>query len=114
METITIQQKKDIKLLGKFTEIFCRAKHRNAEFIRVSLPAALGVRTICPECRSFLEYAIAKRLTCPLEAEKPTCKKCRIHCYDRQRRDKVREIMSYVGRRMVMRGRLDYLWHYFF
>ena len=63
---------------------------------------------------SFLEYAITKRLKCPLEAEKPTCKHCRIHCYDKLRREKVREIMSYAGRKLMMRGRLDYLWHYFF
>jgi hypothetical protein len=53
-------------------------------------------------------------MNCPLEAEKPTCKHCRIHCYDKTHREKVREIMSYSGRKLMMRGRLDYLWHYFF
>lgn len=114
METITRQQKKDIRLLGKFVEVYCAGQHAGAVCSSVVLPAGLGKRSICAECRSFLEYAIAKRLKCPLEAEKPTCKHCRIHCYDKVRREKVREIMSYAGRRLMMRGRLDYIWHYFF
>jgi len=114
METMTPHQKKDIKLLGKFVEVYCAVKHREAEHAPFDLPGDLGSRILCPECASFLEYAITRRLVCPLEAEKPTCKHCRIHCYDQQRRAQVREIMSYVVRRLVMRGRLDYLWHYFF
>jgi RNase P subunit RPR2 len=114
METITKEQKKDIRLLGKFVEVYCAAKHPGADRSAVGLPAELAPRLLCQECASFLEYAVSRRVRCPLEAEKPTCKHCRIHCYDQQRREKVREIMSYVGRRLVMRGRLDYLWHYFF
>ena len=114
METITRQQKKDIKLLGTFVDVYCAAQHPGADRSAVTLPAELGTRQLCPECASFLAYAVARRMQCPLEAEKPTCKHCRIHCYDQERREKVREIMSYVGRRLVMRGRLDYLWHYFF
>lgn len=114
METVTKQQKKDIRVLGKFVEVYCSGKHRAAEQAPVALPAGIGERSLCPECASFLEYAVTKRLKCPLEADKPICKHCRIHCYDRQHREKVREIMSYAGRKLVMKGRLDYLWHYFF
>ena len=114
METISRQQKKDIRLIGKFVQLYCAGHHRAAQCSPVTLPMGLGERSLCPECASFLEYAVSKRLKCPLEAEKPTCKQCRIHCYDRLRREKVREIMSYSGRRLMMRGRLDYVWHYFF
>ena len=114
MEAVTRQQKKDISLIGKFVEVYCAGKHRDAECSTVALPAGLGERILCPECASFLEYAITKRLRCPLEAEKPTCKHCRIHCYDKPRREKVRQIMSYSGRKLMMMGRVDYLWHYFF
>lgn len=114
MEAITRHQKKDISLIGKFVEVYCAGKHRDAEQTPIALPAGLGGRTLCPECASFLEYAITKRLRCPLEAEKPTCKHCRIHCYDKPHLEKVREIMSYSGRKLMMMGRVDYLWHYFF
>ena len=114
MEVLTKHQKKDIRLLGKFVEVYCDGKHRDAVRSARFLPEDLGARRLCQECAAFLEYAIAKRLKCPLEAEKPTCKRCRIHCYDKPRREKVREVMGYAGRRLMMRGRLDYVWHYFF
>ncbi|MHB8056469.1 MAG: nitrous oxide-stimulated promoter family protein [Desulfuromonadaceae bacterium] len=108
------EQKKDIRLIGKFVEVYCSGKHHAAARVSITLPADLGARSLCQECGSFLEYAVAKRLKCPLEAEKPTCKHCCIHCYDQLHREKVRQIMSYAGRKLLMRGRLDYLWHYFF
>ena len=114
MKECSVQQKKDIRLIGKFVEVYCSGKHSGAGRTPIALPAGLGERILCPECSSFLEYAVAKRLKCPLEAEKPTCKHCRIHCYDKVRLAKVREIMSYAGRKLMMRGRLDYIWHYFF
>lgn len=114
MEAVTEQQKKDIRVIGKFVEVYCSGLHQGAGRTRIALPAGVGEHSLCPECATFLEYAVAKRLKCPLEAEKPTCKHCRIHCYDRIHREKVREIMSYAGRKLVMKGRLDYLWHYFF
>lgn len=114
METINKQQSKDIRLIGKFVEVYCAAKHGSAPHAPAALPAGLGACTLCPDCAAFLEYAISKRLNCPLEAEKPSCKRCRIHCYDKPRREKIREIMSYSGRKLMMSGRLDYIWHYFF
>jgi hypothetical protein len=114
MNSLTKRQKRDIGLIGKFVEVYCAGKHAATERDPLQLPAGLGERIICPDCASFLEYAVTKRLNCPLEAEKPSCKHCRIHCYDRPRREKMREIMSYAGRRLMLRGRLDYVWHYFF
>ena len=112
METLTRQMKKDIRLIGKFVEVYCAGRHGAIARGTFDLPAGLESRNICPECASFLEYAVARRLKCPLEAEKPTCKRCRIHCYAPKQRETVREIMGYAGRRLIMRGRLDYLWHY--
>lgn len=114
METITRHQKKDIRLIGKFVEVYCAGRHGQAERNPFELPAGMGERRLCRECAMFMEYAIVKRMKCPLEAEKPSCKHCRIHCYGKGQREKVREIMAYAGKRLMLRGRLDYVWHYFF
>ena len=114
METITKQQVKDIKLIGKFVEVYCVGKHCVAERAPFALPAGLGERVLCAECATFLEYAITRRLKCPLEAEKPSCKHCRTNCYAKAQLAKVKEIMAYSGRTLMLRGRLDYIWHYFF
>jgi hypothetical protein len=114
MDTATRDRNKDIRLLGKFVEVYCDGRHSGIEHVTVTLSDGLGSRMICPECRSFLEYAIVKRVNCPLVDEKPSCKHCRVHCYDKLHREKVKEIMAFAGLRLMLRGRLDYIWHYFF
>ncbi|MBI5485103.1 MAG: nitrous oxide-stimulated promoter family protein [Deltaproteobacteria bacterium] len=114
METLTKQQKSDIRLIGKFVEVYCDGKHATAEKMAFPLPQDLGERRICRDCSDFLAYAVARRLKCPLESEKPSCKHCRIHCYARPQLAKVKEIMAYSGKKLMLRGRLDYIWHYFF
>jgi len=39
------------------------------------------------------------------------CKHCPEHCYAPRYRAQIREVMRYSGPRLVLRGRLDYLWH---
>jgi len=114
METLTKLQKKDIKLIGKFVEVYCEGRHGTGERSLFCLPAGLGERRLCAECAEFMAYAVARRTKCPLEAEKPTCKHCRIHCYNKANLAKVKEIMAYSGKKLMLRGRLDYIWHYFF
>ncbi len=114
MNELTRNQKSDIKLIGKFVEVYCAGKHGGAERTSVAQLADLDQRTLCPDCASFLAYAVTRRLKCPLEAEKPTCKHCRTHCYTKPQLAKVKEIMAYSGRKLMLRGRLGYIWHYFF
>jgi hypothetical protein len=114
METLTKLQKKDIKLIGKFVEVYCDGKHGAVERSSFRLPAGLGERCLCPDCSVFMQYAVTKRIKCPLEAEKPSCKHCRVHCYNKANLAKVKEIMEYSGKKLMLRGRLDYIWHYFF
>lgn len=114
MGTLSRQQIKDIRLIGKFVEVYCAGRHGETARAVQELPAGLGGRSLCAECVKFMQYAVARRLKCPLEEEKPTCKRCRIHCYAPQQREMIREIMAYSGKKLILRGRLDYLWHYLF
>jgi hypothetical protein len=45
---------------------------------------------------------------------KPACKHCPSHCYHPDYRKRIREVMRYSGRNMVLGGRLDYLYHLLF
>ncbi|GAB4293327.1 MAG: nitrous oxide-stimulated promoter family protein [Desulfuromonadia bacterium] len=117
MNGFTKEQIKDIRLLFRFTELYCRLKH-GGEKMAYPLPDQLsrhfrkGV-LLCTECTEFMGYALMKRSRCPLDP-KPSCKHCHIHCYSAGYRARVREIMAFSGKRFILRGRLDYLWHYFF
>ena len=109
----TVQQTNDIKIIARFTEVWCAGQHHDNRQ-PVTVHPGLQPFKLCPDGTAFLQYAVKKRLCCPLEAEKPTCRRCRIHCYAPQQRALVKQIMAWSGKRMILRGRLDYLWHYFF
>lgn len=118
MEQFTPKQLNDLKVMARFIEVYCQARHDRSSQALTDLPAALqpcfrkGL-SLCPDCAALLTHGIQKRLRCPLDP-KPTCKDCRIHCYSKEYRARIREIMAFSGRKMILRGRLDYLWHYFF
>lgn len=107
------QQIKDIRIIGRFTEVWCHG-HHHSDRHAFKLSGSRKDLQLCPDCIAFVEYAIQKRSNCPLEVDRPSCKHCRIHCYAPPQRELVKKIMAWSGRRMIMRGRLDYLWHYFF
>jgi hypothetical protein len=115
---LSLREGKDLRVLALFTAVYCRSCH-DAEkaAVEVEDPALQGLGMerfhLCEDCREFLDYAFARRLRCPLDP-KPTCKHCHVHCYRPGHREKVREIMRFSGRHLIMRGRLDLLWHYFF
>jgi hypothetical protein len=114
MDQLTGAQKKDLKVLIGFIRVYCGAKHVDRMKVRAVVADIVGSKTLlCGECAAVAEHALEKRRKCPLDP-KPSCKKCRIHCYGRDYRVKIRGIMAFSGRCMIMRGRLDYLWHYLF
>ena len=115
---LTRKELKDLRLLARFIECWCGVHHDTAarEAIgsnAVLAPLALHDSRLCKECRGLLDYAIARRRACPLKP-KPACKDCPIHCYKPERRAEIRKIMRFSGRHLILRGRLDLLWHYFF
>lgn len=115
-QNLTRKERKDLKVLALFTSVYCAAHHPADRSGLNSLPdelVHLQHYLCCEECRTFLLYAIERRLKCPLQ-EKPACKHCQIHCFRQGHREKVREIMRYSGRALILKGRLDLLWHYFF
>jgi hypothetical protein len=99
----------DTRLLGDFTAIYCRGKHREAARAPlVSEGADAGVYgrrvpVVCDECASLLRYAERRRAMCPKDP-KPFCSDCDTHCYKPGMRDTMREVMRYSGPRSVFRG----------
>ena len=109
---------KDLKVLLQFTAVYCRVKHGDDKSVMTTADPELQhlplqKYPVCQQCREFLLYAFERRLRCPL-ADKPACKHCPVHCYKPEHRQKVREIMRFSGQYLILRGRLDLLWHYFF
>lgn len=110
---------RDLKTLLRFIQLYCDCNHadrpRSAVALKTHDLRALAGKDVvlCGDCRKLLMHAFVKRSNCPMEP-KPACKHCPNHCYHPAYRAQIRKVMAYSGRRMVMTGRLDYLWHLLF
>ena len=77
---------------------YCRDKHT-------------GANVLCPECTELLEYACKRLKHCPFQENKTTCSKCTVHCYKPAMRERIREVMHYVGPRMILSNPVMALQH---
>jgi len=87
------------RTIQAMVEIYCHGHHQST--------AAL-----CLECHNFLSYAMQRIDKCPLQNNKPTCRKCPVHCYKREMREKARHIMGYAGPRMMIYHPILTILHY--
>ena len=115
---LTRKELKDLRVLVRFTAVYCQ-HHHDAQKCGVevgtetSAPLLAGQHMVCADCRELLAYAVARRMHCPLDP-KPVCKHCPVHCYKPDYREQVKQVMRFSGKHLLLRGRLDLLWHYFF
>ena len=93
------QNQKDQLILEQFVHIYCEGKHETSN------------GQLCADCDDLLSYSLQRLERCPQDP-KPACKHCEIHCY--KPAYQIRDVMRYSGKRLLLRGRLDLLWHYLF
>jgi hypothetical protein len=67
---------------------------------------------LCDECKGLLDYASMRLYRCRFGAEKPTCAKCPVHCYQKERREQVKRVMRYAGARMLWEHPVMSLMHF--
>ena len=107
------------RTLARFIALYCRHRHAGAakalfQLKSYDIQAIAGKPlTLCDSCRKLLAHALVKRSHCPMEP-KPACKNCPAHCYHPSYRAQIQEVMKFSGRKMVLAGRLDYLFHLLF
>ena len=79
------EQEKEI--VSRMIAIYCRQKH--------------GCKNLCPECAALDAYARLRSDNCPFMETKTFCSNCKVHCYKKDMREKIREIMRFSGPRMI-------------
>lgn len=77
--------------------IYCREQH--------------GGGALCPQCEGLMTYVNLRLDRCRFGDEKPTCAKCPVHCYQRDRREQIKTVMRYAGPRMLWEHPWLSLWH---
>ena len=78
---------REARLLRSMFESYCRKHH--------------GTDSLCPECQKLLHYALTRLACCPFGNQKPTCFKCKVHCYRGEEKDKVKAVMRETGPKML-------------
>lgn len=78
--------------------IYCFSKHG-------------GKQNLCADCSSLEEYAHKRLEQCKFGNQKPTCQKCPIHCYRKDMKLKIQEVMRYAGPRMIFRHPIAAIFH---
>lgn len=81
--------KREAIMLEAMVRDYCRRHH--------------GQKELCKECEQFLIYALTRLACCPFGENKPTCQKCRIHCYRPEQKEIARQIMREEGPRMLFK-----------
>jgi hypothetical protein len=101
MDKLTGRLKREHRTMVCMTRIFCADHHGEH-------PGGL-----CDSCHELMNYSEARLAKCPYGQAKPTCAKCPVHCYKKEQREQVREMMRYAGPRMTWRHPLQALIHVF-
>lgn len=106
--------RRDLRTLSLFTAIYCRNHHQGPKDLLTPIELPVNVPELaryryCTDCQALLNYAIERRLRCPLDP-KPACRDCPHNCYAQLQRNKIREVMAFSGPYLVKRGRFDLLW----
>ena len=73
--------------VAQMIALYCRKKEGNKE--------------LCPACEELLAYAHQRLDRCPFGNDKPTCKKCTVHCYKPDMRERMRTVMRFTGPRLI-------------
>ncbi|MDD5712120.1 MAG: nitrous oxide-stimulated promoter family protein [Smithellaceae bacterium] len=80
---------REIETIRVMIEMFCKYHH--------------GGGHLCEDCRELLDYASERIGRCTFGAAKPACSLCEIHCYKKEMRLKIKEVMRFSGPRMLYR-----------
>ena len=87
------------RTLQAMLEIYCHGHHQTA-----------GI--LCALCDNFLAYSLQRIEKCPFHENKPTSRKCPVHCYKKEKREMARTIMGYAGPRMLIYHPILTISHY--
>ena len=75
---------------------------RNADTNQADrIDARHNTRPLCPECAALLDYALRRLDSCRFGNDKPSCRKCPVHCYRADMRERIRTVMRWAGPRMI-------------
>ena len=84
-----MKQEKEIEVVKLMIELYCHKKHGTKK------------HELCNDCQELLEYVEFRRSKCPFGENKTFCSNCKVHCYEPEHRERIRQVMRFSGPRMM-------------
>lgn len=88
MKTAESKREKEKRIVGEMIKLYCKKQHKVK-------------KGLCPECQALKEYAELRSDKCPFMENKTFCSNCKVHCYKKEMREKIRQVMRFSGPRMI-------------
>lgn len=84
---VKTKREREKETVSLMIRLYCRKNH--------------GGNELCPECAALDAYARQRSDKCPFMETKTFCSNCKVHCYKKDMREKIREVMRFSGPRMI-------------
>lgn len=85
---ISLRKNIEIKTIKVMISLYCKKHHHHSD--------------LCHECQELEQYALSRIEKCPFGDMKPACSQCEIHCYKKDMKVKVQDVMRFSGPRMLL------------
>lgn len=82
-----------------------------AAMIRLFCHKKEGHATLCDDCKALTIYAFDRLDHCRYGNRKGSCRRCPVHCYRPEMRDRIRQVMRFSGPRMLLYHPIEALRH---
>ena len=102
MNKVDKKRQKEQYVVEEMIRLYCRKNHSKEE------PQA---GQMCSACQELSDYAKLRSQKCPFMEEKTFCANCRVHCYQPEMREQIRQVMRFSGPRMLLYHPVLAIWH---
>lgn len=87
---LSVKREKEKAMVSQMIALYCKKKHHTKD-------------GLCSECAALDAYARERSDKCPFMETKTFCSNCRVHCYKKNMREQIRQVMRFSGPRMIFR-----------
>lgn len=92
-----LHEKETVERMIRF---YCNKNHKSSE------------GSLCEDCDSLLVYAHKRLDYCQFGEDKTTCRKCPVHCYNPEMRQRIKQVMRFSGPRLALRAPITWIRHW--
>ena len=89
MSKVENKREREKKTVALMIRLYCNKKHGTK-------------KALCSACQALHDHAMLRSDKCPFMETKTFCSNCKVHCYQKDMREKIREVMRFSGPRMIL------------